>query len=271
MLMKLSTIIKDQLQTDRFIVPYRVYGNGGPHLVCLNGIQQSMAMWHSFIQRFASHYRIVVFDFPGQGKGNVASGPNNASLEEEVEILHEIIKATEVKDITLCSASWGGVVAMAFVAKYPDIVKRLILGSLGTRPNKHMVETIQNGSRIDSEDRGKITDTLINSFGKDLPEIIKKRIANQFTAMSRERLAAFCEHGLFVIAAKSLKDVVNFKEIHTETILLNGENDTIIDLDDVKYLASQIPNCRMEIIKNVGHFLHLESDNVLDVYSRVLP
>ena len=90
-------------------------------------------------------------------------------------------------------------------------------------------------------------------------------------AMSEKQMSAFFEHGLFIIEGRNLQDVVNFNEIQAETILLNGENDTIIDLADIKYLASQIPNCRMEIVQDVGHFLHLESDEVLDLYHRILP
>ncbi len=268
--MKLTANINDELHTKRFVIPYRVYGNGGPHLVCLNGVQQSMAMWHSFIRRFASRYRIILFNFPGQGKGRVLYGSTKASLEEELEIMHEVIKATDINDITFCTASWGGVVAMIYAERYPHMVKRLILGSLTTKANKHMLKTIQSGTLIDTNDRGKIADNLINSMGQKLPEVIKRRIIRQFATMSAEQLRAFFEHGLFIIGERNLKDVVNFNEIQAETILLNGENDTIIDLDDVKYLASQLPDCRMEIVQDVGHFLHLESDDVLDFYHRIL-
>lgn len=264
--MKFSAIIKDQLRTQRFVIPYRVYGNDGPHIICLNGVQQSMAMWHSFIRRFSLNYRIVLFDFPGQGKGHVTSGSFNISLTEEVNILHEVIKISGINNITFCSASWGGVVAMAFAEKYPHMVKRLILGSLSTKPNKRMIETIESGCRINSNNRKKIVNTLINSFGQNLPLSVKKRITNQFASMSQENLETFCKHGLFVITSKNLEDVVNFKKILAETVLLKGENDTIIDLDDVKYLTSQMPNCRMKIVPNVGHFLHLENDKVPEVY-----
>jgi len=71
--------------------------------------------------------------------------------------------------------------------------------------------------------------------------------------MSQVQLRTFSEHGLFVIEAKSLCDLVNVKNIQAETVLIKGENDTIIDLDDMEYLVSQIPNCRMKIAKNVGH------------------
>jgi len=80
--MKLSATTKDYLQTGRFYIPYRVYGNGNSYLVCLNGIQQSMSMWLSFISYFSPRYRIVLFDYPGQGKAHVTEGPTNISLEE---------------------------------------------------------------------------------------------------------------------------------------------------------------------------------------------
>ena len=198
------------------------------------------------------------------------SGSSSVSLDEEVEILHEVAKITKVKDTFLCSASWGGVVALAFATKYPHLIKRLVLRSLGRKPNKRMVETIKSGTKIDSDNREQIAKTLINSFGENLPSPVKRRIASQFMAMTPERLSAFYEHGLLVIAARNLRDVVNFKEIHTETVLLAGENDTIIDLDDVKYLATQLPNCSIKIIKNIGHFMHLESDDVLEIYNEVL-
>jgi pimeloyl-ACP methyl ester carboxylesterase len=266
----LPAITKGQVKIKRFIIPYRVYGNDGLHLVCLNGVQQSMAMWHSFVSRFSQDHKIILFDFPGQGKSSVESGSLSASIDEQVEILSGVIKATGASNIVLCSASWGGVVAMVFATKYPQLVKRLILAGMGTRPNKKMVETIKKGCNMDDRERKAMAQVLIKSFGENLPGQIKERISKQFSAMSKESLRAFCEHGLFILSAKSLGDIVDFKNIKVETILLNGEKDTIIDLEDVKFLAAQIPNCKMKIIKNVGHFLHLEDDNVLDIYSDIL-
>jgi len=268
--MKPCVTIKDQLKINRFIIPYRAYGTSGPFIVCINGVQQSMAMWQSFIHYFSPAYRIVLFDFPGQGKGSVITGPQNISLDEQVEILHEVVNATDAHNITICSASWGGVVALALAAKYPQLIKQLVLGSLGTKPNTRMIETIQTGFQIDPNKRDEMAQTLIESFGENLPDAVKKKIARQFAGMSQEQLDSFCEHGLFIIAAKNLTDVIDLKKIRAKTVLINGENDTIIDLDDVKYLASQIPHCHLKIVKDVGHFLHLENDAVLDVYNQAL-
>ena len=243
-----------------------MYGNTGPTIVCLNGAQQSMAMWHSFVSFFFREYRIILFDFPGLGKARILNGPKILSLDEQVDILNGVIRAAQFNNTTICTASWGGVIALAFAAKYPQAVKRLVLGSIGTRPNQKMVETIQKGISINTKNRLEMANVLIDSFGQKLPRKIKEKIANQFRTMREESLQAFSDHGLFVISAKNLTDLVELSKIKAETSILRGEHDTIIDLEDVHSLASKIPNCKVKIIPDVGHFMHLETDNIFDIY-----
>lgn len=267
-----SAIIKGTIELARFVVPYRIYENEGPHIICLNGVQQSMAMWHTFVLRYAPHYRVVLFDFPNQGKGKVVSGPIFVTLDEQVDILREVIKATGTnKNVTVCSASWGGIIAMAFASRYHNEVKQLCLASLGTKANDKMVETIKKGFQIDPQNRQKMADILIESFGENLPETIKNKIVSQFHSMSEENLRAFYEHGLFVISTKKLGDLINLSNIKAKTFLIYGENDTIIDLEDVKFLASQIPHCEVRIVKGAGHFLHMEQEDAFDIYEDILP
>jgi pimeloyl-ACP methyl ester carboxylesterase len=266
-----SATIKAVIRTGRFEIPYRVYENDGPHLICLNGIQQSMAMWQGFVARFARDYRIILFNFPGQGTGRALSGPVRPSLDEEVAIVYEVMQKTGVNhDVSLCTASWGGIVALAFASKHPHAVKRLLLGSIGTRPNQKMIETIQRGRALDLKDRAQIADLIIDSFGQKLPESVKKKIGAQFRTISKENLQSFCEHGLNVLSVQKLSDHIDLKKVTVETVLIRGEEDTIVDLEDVMFLSSQIPNCQLRIIKNVGHFLHMESEQVFDIYREVL-
>jgi len=267
-----ASIVKGTIESGRFIIPYRIYDNEGPHIICLNGVQQSMAMWHSLVLRYAPYYRMVLFDFPGQGKGKVTSGPIFVTLDEQVEILREVIKATGVnKNVSMCSASWGGIIAMAFASRYPNEVKQLCLASLGTKANDAMVETIKKGFQIDPQNRQKMADILIESFGQNLPDNVKTKIVNQFQTMSQENLQAFYEHGLFVISTKKLGNLINLSNIKAKTILIYGEKDTIIDLDDVKFLASQIPHCEVKVVKDAGHFLHMEKEDSFDIYADILP
>ncbi|PIQ87739.1 MAG: hypothetical protein COV73_02520 [Candidatus Omnitrophica bacterium CG11_big_fil_rev_8_21_14_0_20_43_6] len=265
-------IVKGTIELGRFSIPYRIYESEGPHIICLNGVQQSMAMWHTLVERYVPHYRVVLFDFPGQGRGKVVSGPALVTLEEQVDILREVIKATGTNNsVSLCAASWGGIIALAFAARYHDQVKQLCLASLGTKANAAMVETIQKGFAVDPKNRKKMADILIDSFGQNLPKNIKQKIIKQFHSMSQENLNAFYEHGLAVISAKKIGDLIKLSNIREKTFLIYGEKDTIIDLKDVKFLSSQIPICQVRIVKGVGHFLHMEQVDIFNIYTDILP
>ena len=260
-------ILKKEITIGRFSIPIRVYGNSEPTIVCLNGAQQSMAMWHSFIAHFSSTYQVALFDFPGRGKARFLTGPTSFNLEDEIDILKGVITAVKPdSDVIVCTASWGGVIALAFATRYPEKVKRLVLGSIGTRPNKRMIETIQKGIATNTNNRSEMAEILIESFGQNLPTKIKDMIMVQFRSMSEENIKAFSEHGLFVLSAKNLTDLVDLKKVKAETVIFRGEHDTIIDSEDVDFLASQIPHCIAKTVDNVGHFMHLETEHIFDSY-----
>ena len=266
-----SSVRKATVKSGRFIIPYRVYENDAPHIICVNGIQQSMGMWHTFVSRFCGKYRIVLFDFPNHGKAKIIFGSSQISLDERVMILKTVMEEAGVnQDATLCAASWGGVVALVMAANYPDRIKTLILASLSLRANQKMVETIKAGGAIDINQRDKMAQVLLNSFGDKLPLRFKEKIINQFRTMTEPEIRSFYEHGLSVISSKKLSDAVDLGKVKAKTILLNGENDTIIDLKDVSSLASKIAHCKMMVINGVGHFLHMESESVLDIYEDIL-
>ncbi|MBD3246036.1 MAG: alpha/beta fold hydrolase [Candidatus Omnitrophica bacterium] len=260
---------KGLIQWHRFRIPYRVYGNG-EDVLCLNGAQQSMAMWFSFLQRFGQRYRITLFDFPHQGKAQILHGPSRISLEEQVAIVREVMRAAGIRQATVCSASWGGVVALLFALRFPALTQRLILASIGMKPNERMRRTIMQGVTMEKEERVSMAETLIASFGSCLSEKFKKQITRQFESMSAERLGEFCEHGLSVINAGALDKVVALHEVSVPTLVLYGENDPIIDFEDVELLALKIGGCGVYRIPGVGHFLHLEDEKVFDVYAAIL-
>ncbi len=90
---------KGTIDLERFRIPFRVYGEG-EDIVCINGARQSMAMWTSFIRNFSDRYRITLFDFPYQGKAKIKNNSEPVSIEEEVDILHSVIKKLNINNST---------------------------------------------------------------------------------------------------------------------------------------------------------------------------
>ncbi len=265
-------IIKGELKPGRFLVPYRIYGEAKKTIVCISGAKQTMAAWRSFISHFVADYSVVVFDLPGQGRGQILSGAPSVAFDEQIDMLHKLIQETNRNGtVILAAASWGTILSVALAARYPELIDKMILGSFSAKPSKVVIEIIKEGQRLfDANKLDDIAPLMIEKFGQHIPETHKKQIIEQFRGMSREQFLNFYEHCTFVKQASNIEDFVDLGNITASTLILSGEFDAILDTDDIEKTASQIPDCEFKMIPGAGHFLHWEQADILHTYSEFL-
>lgn len=267
--------VKGEIEVGRFLVPFRLYGKAGPFLICVAGAQQSMVVWRSVVNYFHKRFRVVTVDLPGQGRARILEGKPGVDLEEQVQVLHELLDTLgalhEDDRVLLCGASWGGIVIAAFASEYPDVADKVLLGSFGMKPSPHMLEVINEGRRLfHSGQWHRIGDLIVDRFGDSISPAYKKAIRHQFNKMDREKLLTFYAHCDMVEEAGNIEDFILLRNIQAQTLIINGEKDTILDLEDVDLASQHIPNCRTLVVENVGHFLHFEDDSILGIYEEFL-
>lgn len=259
-----------EISVGRFIVPYRVYGDAEPVLICISGAKQTMSAWKSVVGRFHQHFRVAIFDMPGQGRSTICRGGPRIEIEEQLAVVRALVKITQADRSShsiLAGASWGAVVAAAYCDRYPNHFDQAVLGSFGTKPNIVLKGVIHQVQSLIDEGRAKdIAPMMIERFGQYIPDALKKQILIQFEHMSDEQFRAFYEHSLLVTEMEDLNHYVNLANIAADTLVIMGQYDTIMDLFDTKTAAAQIPNGEYRLVKGVGHFLHWEDDTVLDIY-----
>jgi pimeloyl-ACP methyl ester carboxylesterase len=238
----------------------------------VNGAQQTMAAWRPVVNYFSTDYRVLLFDFPGQGRARIISGSAVVDLDEQVEVLHQVLSAQPVHEKSIVAgASWGGVVVAAFASRFPDLVDKIILASFGIRVNEKLVEAISDGQRLNGTATGEqVADIIIKYFGQHLNDTFKKKMHDQFKNITREHLENFRAHGQLLKTTRHINEVVDLRSIKAQTLIINGAMDTVMDRDDVTLAAAQIANCMVKIVPGVGHFLHNESDDVLGIYRTFL-
>jgi len=264
--------IKGELGPGRFIVPYRIYGKAEKVIVCISGVKQTMAAWRTFVSHFVADYSVVVFDLPGQGRSTILSGTPGVTLDEQIDVLHSIIMtANRNGSVCLVAASWGTIISAALAARHPELVEKMILGSFGTKPSKAIVEVIKAGQKLfDDNKTDEIAPLMIEKFGQRIPDLHRKQIINQFHNMSREQFLNFYEYCEFVGQTIDIEDFVELGNIRAPTLIVNGEYDAILDLDDIAEASLKIPNCEFKKILGAGHFLHWERAEILYTYSEFL-
>jgi pimeloyl-ACP methyl ester carboxylesterase len=259
---------KGEVTVGRFTIPYRLYGQGSRILACVNGAQQTMAAWRPVVNYFSRDYRLLLFDFPGQGRAQISSGPALVDLDEQVEVLHQVLVEQNAPEKSIVAgASWGGVVVAAFASRFPQLVDKIILASFGTRVNEKLLQAIGEGQRLNGTATGEqVASVIIKYFGQHLNEAFKKKMYDQFKNIKKEHMDNFHAHGDLLRTAKHIEEVVDLRSIKAQTLIINGAMDTVMDADDITAAAARIPNCLVKLVPGVGHFLHNESDDVLSIY-----
>lgn len=265
-------IAKGELELGRFGVPYRVYGDAPKTIVCISGAKQTMAAWRSFVRHFVHQFSVAVFDLPGQGRSTILSGSSSITFDEQVEVLHQIVKATNQNEsVHLAAASWGTIISVALAARRPELVDKMVLGSFGAKPSKAVIEVIKAGKNLFHSGRTEeIAPLMIETFGQFIPDTHKQQMIQQFRSMSREQLLGFYEHCEFVEQAQDIRDFIDLSSIKAKTLIVAGEHDAILDHDDVADASKRIPHCELRVIPGAGHFLHWERADILYTYSDFL-
>ena len=259
---------KQVLQHDRFEIPFRVYGDHPNVLLCVSGVLQTMAVWRSITRRFAPYFRVIVFDMPGVGRSRIVSGSPHVTVEEQLEIVHALLEGAAPRgEVTLAGSSWGTAIAAGYAARHPDAVQQLVLSSFGMKPNAVMERIVARAQALyETRDYAAGADLIIDLFGQQIGPTYKRQITSQFANLSDASADVFNEHCRNILKLGHLQNTVDLSRIRARTLIVNGAQDRIIDLDDMWIAGRQIADCECLLIDGVGHFLHFERPDILDYY-----
>ena len=104
---------------------YESEGEGQPFLL-LNG---GPGFSHEYLQplrALASDVQLVFFDQRGTGRSDKAD-PQDYTLQANVEDIEQLRRALQLDSCIVFGHSWGGMLAQAYVLKYPAHTSKLIL------------------------------------------------------------------------------------------------------------------------------------------------
>lgn len=270
-----SPLVKQALVVGRFRIPYAATAERGSCLICVNGMQQTMAAWRAFIAASAElhrTHRIVLFDLPTQGRAETLSGPDEASLAEQVDILAAVVDAVRPGlPVSLIGGSWGGVVAAAYAAARPERVSRLILGSFRTRPNEWLRTLTRRGQAlIDAGDLESLGTLFVEGFGEGMRPAGQDRLRDQFRRLTPHQLRQLYSTGEALLNHEDMSDVIDLTSIRAHTLIVNGAADPIVDADNAAAAAQRIRRCEVRLLPGIGHFLHMEEPSVVQIYREFL-
>jgi pimeloyl-ACP methyl ester carboxylesterase len=258
-----------------FTIPIAEAGSGALVLVCVNGMQQTMAMWGSVLKRMtATGYRTVLFDFPNQGRAaqlNRHLGESSLSVEQQVEVLHAVVEhVAPERQVALIGGSWGAIVAAAFASAHPTRVSRLVLGSFQTRPNPRLREVARQGRALVEMGRGpELGELFVAEFGGGMDAARRSAIEAQLRTLGPEQYRQMYDQARLLVDDVDFESLVDLQRIDAQTLIVNGSADPIVDWTQTSRTAARFRSASFEIVE-AGHFLHFERPEILDTYASFL-
>lgn len=189
----------------------------------------------------SSDYSTINLDFPGFGASELPK--DDFDIFSYAEIIFQLIKNENLKNVSVVAHSFGGRVAILLSSLHPELVKKLILvDSAGINYKKNFITKckIKWFKFLKFLSSKKLIKLNVNNYGskdyKALPESLKPifvRIINQDLT-------------------------THLTNILAPTLLIWGEKDKETPMYFAKKMHKSIKDSAIIVFKKAGHFSYLE-------------
>lgn len=235
-----------------------IIGEGTPFVI-LHGFLGMGDNWKTLGKKFSeAGYEVHLVDQRNHGRSFHDPEFNYDVLAEDLKSYFDYYK---LENIILLGHSMGGKTAMLFAAKYPEIVKKLIVADISPRfyPIHH--DTILKG--LASLDFNSLTSRT--EADKELSKYISEFGVRQFLLKNLywvEKGKLGLRLNLEVLT-ENISEVGEALPIHLkfdgDTLFLRGDRSEYIGTNDEGLIKMQFPKATISTVSNAGHWLHAEN------------
>jgi pimeloyl-ACP methyl ester carboxylesterase len=239
-------------------------GDSGSIVFLLHGGGGYIELWKQNILELATHHRVYAFDMVGAGRSDKPNA--DYTFDFMAHFTRDFMKALDISKASLIGTSAGGGVALTFALKFPELVDRLILvGSAGLGKEINFllrISTLPGLSRLFSSP-SKLGVAMLCKQAVYDSNLITDEIVEEFYQMAT--LAGAAEATLnvgrsnFNIWGQFYQQIANrLQTIAAPTLIIWGRQDPMVPVSHAQNAAKIIPNTRLEIFEECGHWSSIE-------------
>ncbi len=113
------------------------------NVLCVHGLTANSRCWDRIASALSPDYRVLAVDLRGRG---LSDKPEKGYfVEQHVRDIHSVVEDLGLKEVHLMGHSLGAFVSLAFAARYPQKVKKLILVDAGGPVTQGQWDKIEMG------------------------------------------------------------------------------------------------------------------------------
>ena len=243
-------------------IHYETQGHGQP-LVLISGLGYTKWEWHRMAPLLAGHFQVITFDNRGVGQTDKPQGPYTAHMlaADTVGLLDEL----GIDKAIIMGHSMGGFIAQALALEFSHKVDKLILCSTNFGGPHHIPvtpEAMKVLTDVSSDPVTRFRNGLYIStapgWAEKNPQMIQEwvewRAANPIEPAPYQAQLAI---GLGLLQEAAAFENYLYR-IQVPTLILFGEYDMVVPPANAALLAEKIPDSKVVILPNAGHFFPIE-------------
>ncbi|MFN4949547.1 MAG: alpha/beta fold hydrolase [Bacteroidota bacterium] len=228
-------------------------------LILLHGMSSSLNTWDSVVFYLANHRRVISLDLPGFG----LTGPspeNTYNFDFYNKFIDSFTRKLQLTKFTLVGNSMGGSIAWNYALFNPAVVDKLVLidavgypkrGERGSLGFKIASTPVINNILLFTTPKALVRKSLETIYF-DQYRVTDAQVERFHDMAIREgnRAAALL---IFKGSFGTSQFKGKIKEIKTPTLVLWGDKDNLISVENAYQFNQDIKGSKLEVYPNVGH------------------
>ncbi len=259
MLLRSSGASAGEVQVDGVTMPYLACGSG-PAVLMVHGFGADKETWLITARALARNHRVLMMDLPGFGAaGDVPSERGSAKAQAAAVV--GFADRMGHHRFHIAGNSMGGGISLRVSHDYPERVRSMtLINSVGPDAESSDVERI-----LDEEGRNPLVPESLDDGDEFLSLVMEKRPKLPRTlqryALSRS-IGRRHRHARMWEGWKNGPDddyiPAELGGIEAPALVIHGDRDRVIHHSVGSALADQLPNARLEMLRDIGHVPQIE-------------
>lgn len=240
-----------------------IKGTGDKAMLFAHGFGCDQNAWRRITNAFATDYKLVLIDFIGAGKSDLAAYDKTkySSIDGYVEDILEICHELKLKDAIFIGHSVSCMIGALASIKEPALFKKLIF--IGPSPCYINCDGYVGG--FEQEDIDNLFEIMEDDYIKWSASMAPKIMGDgQALELKEELTETFCSNDPEI--AKAFARVTflsdnrkDLPKITVESLTLQCSEDIIAPLEVGEYIKKNTPNNTMVVLNATGHCPHMSA------------
>ena len=241
-------------------------------LVMLHAFPIGANLWEPQMRSVPKGWRLVTPDLRGFGASTELDSLSALSMADYAEDVFDLLEELGIKRAVIGGCSMGGYAALALYQAHPEIFEGLILAnsragadSPEARANRRNMLALvdrEGPSGVAKDMMPKLLGKTTHETNSSVEAFVRRLIKQQSPVAIRSAIHRMMHRA---------DSTPLLPKVTVPTLVITGEEDEMIPVDESRRMASAVPGATLVIIPGAGHLSNLEQPEAFnDAVNRFL-